>query len=188
MGTGTGLGLSIAQTILMGHGGSLAVQDRPGGGATFIMRLPMLDAPSVPGTEEVTDTEVPRVLVVDDEPQIISYLQRALRKDYQVVTATSGREALEEVERNPDFVAILCDLMMPDLTGMEAFEALRDQGSPLCDRFIVITGGAFTPEAESFLEREPVPVLRKPLDLQGLRDAVARIASGGEAELEEGVA
>lgn len=172
VGSGTGLGLSISQSILIAHGGTLEAGDRPGGGALFTASLPVAAGATIDDLPDDEPDDLPRVLAVDDEPQIVSFLQRALGRDYRVVSAYSGREALEEVARNPDFAVILCDLMMADLTGMDVYQGLRDSHPDLVDRFVVITGGAFTPAAETFVEEEPVLVLRKPIDLGLLRNTV----------------
>jgi PAS domain S-box-containing protein len=177
VGSGTGLGLSIAQSILLAHGGALEVADRPGGGATFLATLPAVRGAEVAEPPEDETDARPRILAVDDEPQIVSFLKRALGRDYHVIEACSGREALDAVTRNPDFAVILCDLMMADVTGMDVYRRLQDEYPDLVERFVVITGGAFTPEAETFVEEEPVLVLRKPIDLALLRDTVREHAA-----------
>jgi CheY-like chemotaxis protein len=102
------------------------------------------------------------VLVVDDDVMIGSIIQRLLARDYDVVFVANGQEALELVLSGARFSAILCDLMMPQMTGMDFFGKLARMKPILCERVGFITGGAFTVEARTFLDQVPNRCLDKP--------------------------
>jgi CheY-like chemotaxis protein len=108
------------------------------------------------------------VLVVDDEPAIGRVLERVLRP-HEVVLVESGREALRQLALDPGFDLVLCDLMMPDVTGMALFEQACALLPGLEARFVFMTGGAFTPQAREFLATVPNPRLTKPFDLERVR-------------------
>jgi CheY-like chemotaxis protein len=86
-----------------------------------------------------------------------------------VVIAGNGREGVERLVGGETFDVILCDLMMPDIPGMEVFAKVKEARPDLRDRFVFMTGGAFTPEARSFLEHVPNARIEKPFDVQSLR-------------------
>ena len=118
-----------------------------------------------------------RVLVVDDDPDMVAYLEMLLRKQgMQVETASGGREAIAHVAaRSPDLV--LCDVMMPDIGGMDVYESVRRARPELESRFAFVTGGAFTRRARGFLASVDLPCLDKPLDLAALEALVLRAPS-----------
>jgi CheY-like chemotaxis protein len=109
-----------------------------------------------------------RVLVVDDEPALAAALARSIERDHEVVALSSGREALELLRRDPSFDVILCDLVMPQVTGMDVYEELRRADPGLADRVIFMTGGTFTSRTRDFLGRVSNPALDKPFDLSTL--------------------
>jgi CheY-like chemotaxis protein len=75
---------------------------------------------------------------------------------------TSARDVLDRLQQGARFDAILCDLMMPDMTGMELFEAIGKLDDAQAKRMIFMTGGAFTPRARAFLDASKNPRLDKP--------------------------
>jgi len=115
-----------------------------------------------------------RLLVVDDEPLVGRAVKRVLAAQSEVHCTTSALEALELL-RDPgnQFDLILCDLMMPEMTGPEFRAELLAMRADLADRLIFITGGAFTPEMEQFLSQSACPHILKPFDVPTLRSIVA---------------
>lgn len=119
-----------------------------------------------------------RILVIDDEAPILMAVRRAL-KQYDVITAQSGREALDwlathdalgvDHEDYEPVSLILCDLVMGDMTGISFFQHLQAHRTALAHRVVFMTGGAFTPEIRSFLHSVPNAVLHKPFDAKTLR-------------------
>ncbi len=182
VGVGTGLGLFVCQGIVTSLGGTLDVQSTRGKGTTVSVRLP---AARVEKPEEPEDTPKGRVLLVDDEPSLGRALAAALRGDHDVRAVTSGRLALELLAIDRDFDLILCDLMMPSMTGMDVWTHVNATRAPLAARFVFVTGGAFTPETTAFLA-EGRPHLEKPFQLGALHDLLRKRAGtrGREAHQE----
>lgn len=116
----------------------------------------------------------PRVLVVDDEPLVGRAVKRVLSDQAEVHCVNGGREALALL-RDPaqDFDVILCDLMMPDMTGADLRGVLIASRPELADRLVFITGGTFTADMEQFLADSACPHLLKPFDVPVLRSLVA---------------
>jgi CheY-like chemotaxis protein len=119
-----------------------------------------------------------RILVVDDDAQVRTAVARVLGGAHEVQEASGGREALRRIERGERFDAILSDLMMPGLSGMELYAALRARAPDLADRVIVMTGGVFTPEQQAFLDSVPNLRVEKPFELAEVRAAVEAVLAG----------
>lgn len=179
-GVGTGLGLSICHNIVTSLGGRITVHPRPNRGTTFRVTLPPSGAP-VAATRRTTSSlpavpAVPpsarRVLVIDDDTLVASALRRLLASRSEVVVTGSGREGLERLRGPERFDVVLCDLMMPELSGMDVYETVEQERPDLAGRFVFMTGGAFTERARAFLERVTNPRLEKPFDSAELRALV----------------
>jgi len=184
VGQGTGLGLSICHGIVSELGGKITVESQGGGGTVFRVRLPVAPRPPVErersGPLRVAAATVTpaapvpsgRLLIVDDEPELQRALKRALRA-FAPVTANSGRQAIEMMETT-SFDLVLCDLMMPDLSGMDVFDQVRRAQPGAEERIVFMTGGAFTEDARDFLARVSNECILKPCDLDELRQLVRR--------------
>ena len=116
-----------------------------------------------------------RVLAIDDDPMVLSAIRRSL-KEHEVVSVEDGREALALLARDRSFDVILCDIMMPDISGVEVHEEMAVVAPSLQPRMVFLTGGAFTDRTRDFLERVPNKRLDKPFDLQELRNLVSTAA------------
>ena len=178
VGVGTGLGLSICHSIVAACGGEITVDSTEGKGSTFRVALPVAQSRSLrPRTAPSLSVQAQgrrlRILLVDDEPSVVRALQRALR-EHDLVVAFSGVEAIEVLDSGQEFDLIFCDLMMAQLSGMEVFDIVRRRFPDLLDRFIFMTGGAFTQQAKDFLSGVSNPVVEKPFDIRALRLLVSR--------------
>jgi CheY-like chemotaxis protein len=120
------------------------------------------------------------VLVIDDEPAIGVVVRRTLDRDHDVVVATSGRDALARINRGDHFDVILCDLMMPDMTGMDVHALLGARAPQYLDRIVFVTGGTFTDAASDFVRRARVTVIEKPFRASELRALIRMVADGSE--------
>jgi CheY-like chemotaxis protein len=109
---------------------------------------------------------------VDDEVAVGSVAKRILSKDHEVVTVSEPTNALAMLERGERFDVVLCDLMMPQMTGMELHDKAVGIDVDQARRFVFVTGGAFTPRARSFLDSNANHRIEKPFDVQGLRAIV----------------
>jgi PAS domain S-box-containing protein len=175
-GVGTGLGLSICHGIITSLGGKISVQSEVGRGTTFTVALPATEAlPSAPPEEApVPESSMrARILIIDDEPMVAASLSRPLRTEYDVTTS-NGPEALRQLLAGEDFAVIVCDLAMPDISGMDLYAQLKERRPSLADRMIFLTGGAFTPKAQDFLDRARY-WLEKPVDLNSLRNLIQEV-------------
>jgi len=154
-GVGTGLGLSITHGIVRGLGGEITVDTKVNVGTTFRVRLPsqpIVRAELAPAAPQPAYGRR-RVLAIDDEPLLLKAYRRMLGDVHEVATALGGRDALLVLQKQGDFDAILCDLQMPEMSGMELYEKVEARYPELAPRFIFSTGGAFSTEAKRFLER-----------------------------------
>ena len=120
-----------------------------------------------------------RVLVVDDEPLMGTALRVAFEPAYDVVVASSGSEARGILQDDSAFDAIVCDLMMRDVSGIDLYRWLRERAPELADRVVFVTGGAYTQEAERFLGEVDNPRLQKPFSLDALVDVVDAVVGAG---------
>ncbi|HEX9347037.1 MAG TPA: ATP-binding protein [Gemmatimonadales bacterium] len=189
-GEGTGLGLSISLGIVKEHGGDISVD--PGGagsgrGATFTVELPTGVRAALSPLARGAETEPApaerherlRVLVVDDEPHILHYMQATLESwGHEVVLAHDGSQALKRALMQP-FDLIICDLRMPRLGGREMFHTLARMHPTVADRIIFATGDTVRGDTLQFLEELGRPFLQKPFKLDALRRVLAGVEKAG---------
>jgi CheY-like chemotaxis protein len=119
-----------------------------------------------------------RVLVVEDDEAVAEGLRLLLEQEYDVELAPSGQRALEMMLSGGPFDAVLCDLMMPGMSGIELFQAVKSRVPGLEERLVFMTGGAFTPEAEAFLDEVSNDRVEKPFDFASV-DRLLRLAAAG---------
>jgi PAS domain S-box-containing protein len=185
VGVGSGLGLNIARNIITGYGGEIAVTSEIGKGTRFVIRMPAATAEQTGqiggATEERAAAGVAgRVLVIDDEPGIRGALKRILRA-HEVVEADSGEQGLTLLATDQHFDAILCDMMMPRVSGMDVHRWLLEHHPQLARKVIFVTGGAFTPNTKEYLETVDNLRIEKPFDATNLRKMVAKYVSASKA-------
>ncbi|MBI5066894.1 MAG: response regulator [Deltaproteobacteria bacterium] len=174
-GKGMGLGMVIARGIVDGAGGRIQVESEVGRGTVVRVLLPPApQAPQEAGAAAAA-AEPParrRVLLVDDDPLVARSVVRALGGAHDVVATHSGAEALARLDAGERFDAVLCDVMMPEMTGAQLYARVEARDPQLARRFVFLTGGAFTEEAMEFLQRVAGPCLDKPFDAEQLRRAL----------------
>ena len=135
-------------------------------------RLDGESAPDLPSLRRL------RLLVIDDEPFVGRSLARLLREQ-DVVVEVRAKSALERLRGGEPFDAILCDLMMPELSGMQFYEQVCQERPALSRKMLFMSGGAFGGEADAFVQRMGDRVFEKPGEL---RLVAKRLRELAEAE------
>jgi two-component system, cell cycle sensor histidine kinase and response regulator CckA len=168
VGVGTGLGLFVCRNVVRGLGGEVTVGDRPGGGASFRVLLPVGkdsrrhegDARRAPALRDA------RVLIIEDDSLVArSFADRLRVEGIAVEVAPGAKQGLELLSGGGAFDVIYCDLMMKELTGMDFADAIDARSPELRARVVFMTGGAFTPRAAAFVEENADRVVDKPFDI-----------------------
>jgi len=201
-GKGTGLGLSVSHGIVEQHGGTLHAENRSGAeqGARFTVMLPFLDRRAV---RRISQLDLPagdplraaptgpggsaprRVLVIDDEAPIRIAIRRFLeRRGWLVEEAANGHEALEMLgldggdggARIDRYDAIVTDLRMPGVSGIEIHDRLAVAGSAALHKLVLISGDTASVEVVEFMGRIRQPIIQKPFDMRALADLLDQTA------------
>lgn len=177
-GEGTGLGLSVCQSIVTSMGGEITAAPSDRFNTVFSVTFPpaTVSSPEMPaplGAGLESELLEGRVLVVDDEPVVATLVRRAL-EPLDVYIMTSGRDALELI-RELDFDVIVCDVIMPDVSGMDLYERVRSERPGLERRVVFMTAGVYTKRESNFLNTVENPVVEKPFDLDVLNDTVQAV-------------
>lgn len=179
-GEGTGLGLSIGLQLVHEMGGEIQLVPRAGRGTRFRVTLPLTDVR--PGGGRLLTPPAPaprvapaRVLLVDDEAMIVEMLEQVLSPEFEVIGESESRRALARLERGERFDAMLCDVMMPGIDGMQLYSATLAMSPEQAARFVFVTGGVSNPDVHLFLEDTGRPCVEKPFDLNALRATVRKL-------------
>lgn len=170
-----------SQQRLQAHRGETHVQTTSDEGTVFSVRLPTSSegegrvAPQRRGIprEESAAARRGRILIVDDEPRLITSMRLLLEPSHDVITTTRGSEALAMVSAGQRFDVVVCDLQMPEVTGKDVYERLRELLPELAERLVFISGGAYTQAARDFIRVVRNRVLDKPVRPDVLMAAIA---------------
>jgi CheY-like chemotaxis protein/anti-sigma regulatory factor (Ser/Thr protein kinase) len=174
VGQGTGLGLSICRNLVRSLHGQLELVGAEPGATIFEVRLPAAEAP--PGPRGVSASERYKVLVVDDEVEVLHLLTEALQPVAHVRAARRVNEALDVLTHEGPFDLVLCDVLMGDERGTELRRKALDVDPTLARHFVYMTG-AYGSLSER--ERAESQVLEKPFELRAVRDLVRSLARRG---------
>jgi nitrogen-specific signal transduction histidine kinase len=179
VGKGTGLGLSVVHGIVSGHRGAIRVESVLGTGSLFAIYLPLLaihaeNSLALGGQQAVSEASG-RVLVVDDEVQILTIYERMLTMiGYEVVAVSDAQEALRRFVAQPEqFAALVTDQVMPGMSGVELAARIKAVRPQLPIVLCTGLGGGGFGEEERF--RCVDVLLRKPVPLSILRNELAKL-------------
>ncbi|MGZ3458872.1 MAG: two-component regulator propeller domain-containing protein, partial [Archangium sp.] len=147
VGVGTGLGLALCHRFVTAMGGDIGVESEPGKGTRVRVTLRAAAEPVSQGVRPVQQEQEGarvrgRVMIVDDDVMVSAALRRTLAREHDVEVVTSSRQALELLrgQKGAEVDVVLCDLMMPDLTGMELHAELAAAAPTVARRMVFVTG------------------------------------------------
>jgi two-component system cell cycle sensor histidine kinase/response regulator CckA len=106
----------------------------------------------------------------------------AFKGRHDVTVCTSGRDALLKLEKDAKFDLVLCDLMMPDVSGAAVYENVKQCHPELVGRFVFMTGGAFTERAREFLAQYPGAQLEKPFNINDVEKLLRQLSASDAAK------
>jgi two-component system, cell cycle sensor histidine kinase and response regulator CckA len=142
----------------------------------ILLRHAQLSTPApVPPPAPAMDPRVATILIIEDEPALGRVLPRLL-KPHSVTVVERAREALERLRTGGRFDVILCDVMMPEMDGMQFHQELERERPEIARRVIFMSGGVFTPALRTFFDGLPNVRLEKPLDIPALRRLIDEAA------------
>lgn len=183
---GTGLGMAIVYGIIQQLGGYIEIESAPDLGTSFRILLPLAASDPVPETGEEVETAVARgkemVLLAEDDANLRDMLNTILTQNgYQVLVASDGHEAVRLFEANRDSIDLLLfDLMMPEISGKDAREAIRHQRPDI--KVIFLSGYA----PETIWERIHLdgddPLVYKPISPAKLLQTIRQVLDNGSKE------
>ncbi|ACZ62011.1 PAS domain S-box protein [Dehalococcoides mccartyi] len=177
-GEGTGLGLSLSHGIILEHGGTIRGESTPGEGAEFIIELPVMISDRMPAVTDPnaavqSPTQKASILVIDDEAAIRTLIRIVLVQDsYKVDECAVPQEAMSMIEKNK-YDAILLDIRMPGVSGIELYSEIIAKWPKLAKRVIFITGDT----SSELLINHDIPCIKKPFNIAVLKSALAKILS-----------
>ena len=173
----SGLGLALCRRLIGDNGGDLLVETPADTGPTFKILL----SPALEGIESIVPPPPrqatrlrARVLVVDDEPRIGSAIARILDPAHEVTSVYTARDAILRLERGERYDVILCDILMPQMSGYDLYRSLEQIAPETLGRIIFMTGGPFSTRGAGFLDSVPNARLEKPFSPEALRTLVQR--------------
>ena len=129
-------------------GGTITVSSEPEAGTRFTVTLQAAGT-ETPAEGNRADSRErvmsrARILIIDDEPLLGQTLRFAFQDKHDVEVAASGREALERLATDSNYDLVLCDLMMPDFSGMDLYDAVAAEVPGVVEKMLFMTGGAYT--------------------------------------------
>jgi PAS domain S-box-containing protein len=188
VGEGTGLGLSLSRSIVLEHGGIMSVKSEFGQGATFIIELPIVESPPAEITTSNQIKAQPlleksgRILVVDDEPGVRALLEKVLILiGYKVDTITDAKIAMDKLDAGAKYDAILLDIRMPGMNGIELYAHILEKIPELKSKIIIVTGDVMGADIKDFLAKNNLPSLAKPFDIKLLKETINKIMGSGQS-------
>jgi two-component system NtrC family sensor kinase len=182
VGKGTGLGLSLSYGMIKEHGGNIYARSNPGAGATFVIELPLIThlrhesrrapqlTPSALQFEKLVHGK--RILVVDDEKYILDFFVEIFRTlPLQIDTAGNGRAAMKKMQVG-EYDLIVSDFKMPQMSGRDLFNWIKENRPHLASRIIFVTGDTVSADTRSFFEDNNSRFLAKPFKIEEVKEVI----------------
>lgn len=168
---GPGLGLTQVHSFAGGNGGTVKVSSLTGHGSAFTLLLPKSNAPRASREEAIPSETLPRtIMIVDDTPASLESARLALEGLVATIfVAASGTEAIGLLDRHPEIEAVVSDIMMPGMSGIELAEEIRGRNASL--PVVLMTGYSDKLEAGTEVGR---PVVPKPFKIEDLAACLAK--------------
>ncbi len=177
-GKGTGLGLAVAYGIIHEHGGEIRAENREGGGATFVVELPVFQWTAEPGRDNEKRMKVSRgkmnekrILIVEDEELVVDLIKGVLEHDNITIdNARDGEEALVKTGSG-NYDLIVCDIKMPGMSGIAFYDKIKELKPRLAEKVIFITGDPSS-ETMDFINMTGNEYITKPFKVEKFRSCV----------------
>jgi len=188
---GTGIGLALTKELVKAMGGDISVESQLGVGTTFTVRLPVSRNAELGSTGAAFNPtpensgegsgvglnaamELPQLLLVEDNPDVLEYLSTCLSGRYRLDYAYNGRAGVEAaLERSPSL--IISDVMMPEMDGFELCDALKNDERSSHIPIILLTARATVEDRIAGLKRGADAYLAKPFNPDELLVQVERL-------------
>ncbi len=187
---GFGIGLAMCQSYTKLLGGQLQVESTPGWGTTMRLTLPFKDQTgkfcqpdNVPAMKPLEQSNLEaRILIVDDEQEILEYVANLLSDHYEVIRADSAGMAWEQLRTAP-LALVISDLVMPHIDGLELLSWMRKGGPNQTTPFVLLTGFHTKETMKKATSLGCTAYLSKPINEQELLDVVRQLVQGWTKQL-----
>jgi CheY-like chemotaxis protein len=185
VGKGTGLGLASAYGIIKNHNGIIRVYSEEGYGATFNIYMPASEAKKTEAPEVKPDLikGSETILLVDDEEGPIMVEELMLKElGYMVLTARSGKDAIELYEANRDALALVAlDMIMPEMSGKETYERLKEINPNV--KVLLVSGYSLNKQIEELISLGCNGFIQKPFDILQLSQKLREVLDADQQDL-----